>query len=773
MKRQLKNGLTFILAVITVLSLSLFGACDNGKNAVVVPTGEDKIVENADGTPQDYGAKYVLYSTLGKLKGYNTYEESTVGESKASKGIINYVQTISSRNVKNGDELYFESDSRSSLVTSTHSAFEKGDKVAFISGDSEIYCVSVDDYKAVYGVTPAKMLCGFLIKDDTVVRADGNDAVLSTDEFFVYNYEIDKTKGTELISLQMREFGKLNGLPEYLENIKLTLTVRNDFTPVRLEISEKYKISVALVGELECEQNTVSVFSKFNEQVEIPYSDDYNEALGSTPTKIDPATGKQTDENLETIVSALLAQDVKNGVVLNGEVEYNGFRVPLAVSLKADVDSILNGDKPFAEAISVTLSALPSTRAVNLIYDNHKVYINVADLKYVISTNLGSGESSVPDLSGIDIMKLIKVSRLETDENVYKIELSDELKPIVQAILEEAGLAEKGEEFDFALEFYIVGGRVGTAALKFKTSSVSFSLDFAVSDKRYVLPADLNEYKVLDRRDFDVKLNFLGFETEGKVAVSYDFLKAGDPVNALEIDARLKILSQKVSIYELAKMFDEKVDDALKETDGADEIEFAINGGKAYVLIYKQNQNVYAKAFDLPELDLSGLFPSSDDDGEETDEPDEKISEIAAILKMFLGASIETDENYEKFVCEIKIRDEIVEGLGGMRDFILATIIENIPDENIKKLLQNPDFTDLLGFDRTLDKVSVRYETSMGDASQPGEFIIEIVVKDEEAEDPDAALESVIYLGVKAAETGSGSAISDASKEIIKKLAYI
>lgn len=775
MNRQFKNALIVVLSVVTVLSVSLFGACGNGSGTAVIPTGEDKVIESTDGKPVDYGAKYVLYSTLGKLKSYNTYEETTAGQSLASKGAINYVQTISSRNVKNGDELYFESDSRSSLVTSKHRAFEKGDKVAFIDGDGDMVCVSKDDYKAVYGVTPAKMLCGFLIKDDTLVRAERNEA-LSTDELSVYDYEIDKQKGAELIALQMREFGKLNGLPVYDENVKLTLTIKNDFTPVKLEIVEKYSISVALVGELGCEQTTASEFSKFNEQVEIPYSEDYNEALGSTPTKIDPATGKQTDENLETIVSALLASDVKNGVVLNGEVGYNGVRVPLSVALKADIDALLNGDKDASEAISATVSAFPSTRAVNLIYDSKKLYINLADLKYVISTDRGESDSISLDFGDLDIMQFIKVSRSEADENVYKIELSDELKPFVQMILVNYGIAEEGKDFDFSIEFYIVGGRIGTAAVYFETSVVSVSVEFAVSDKRYVLPDDLADYKVIDRRDFSAKLNLFGFETEGNVAISYDFLKASDPASALEIDARFRILSQKVSIYELAKMFDENADEALAATDGADEIEFAINGGKAFIIVYKQSQNVYAKAFDLPETDASAildkLLPGSPEEGEDDDESG---IEIAPIIKTFLSASIETDENYEKFVYEVKLRDEMVADLGGIWGFVPDLILANVEDETVQRLFSNPEFTSLLGFDRTLDKLSVRYETSMDDeANEAGEFIIEIAVAAEpEEEGGEAVVESVVYLGVKAAPLGEGSAISAASKEIIKKLAYI
>ena len=50
MNRQFKNVMTIILSVITVLSISLFGACGNGNGTAVVPADEDKIIENADGT---------------------------------------------------------------------------------------------------------------------------------------------------------------------------------------------------------------------------------------------------------------------------------------------------------------------------------------------------------------------------------------------------------------------------------------------------------------------------------------------------------------------------------------------------------------------------------------------------------------------------------------------------------------------------------------------------------------------------------------------------
>lgn len=615
--RRLNLRSAWRLALSALLIASLFGAaaCSSGGGATV-DAGADKIVTAGGGDPQNYGAEFVLYSTLGKLSSLNTFEEVCVGKTHAKKGVINYVQNISSRNVKNGDEFYFESDSTSALVTSMHRAFEKNGKVAFIDGNrGDIICSDSENYKNVYGVLPSKLLCGLVLNESTVVSGK-LDKQASRAGASVYVYEVDKVSGTPLCALQSREFGGLTALPEYTENPILTLTVGSDFLPLSLKITQKYDISVAVLGKMFCEQELNCEFSKFNEAVEIPYAEEYNEALGSVPTVINPITGKPADENLQAVTNAALASDINGGVLFSGEAVYNEVKIPLKIHIKADLNAFLNGTAT-ANSFEAALSVLPSTGALEAFYKDGKIYVNVAGTKYYFPSSLlngsaggaagsagsaagsegGAAGSSAGGASGsssalgdaLDLLSYFKIEKSAQDDRVYTLTLTSEASSLITAALRQGGVLGEGEDFSAVIELYVAGGRIGTASARLVLGKNVAALELAVSDKRLVLPSDLGEYAAFGRRDYAVSASAFGFDLSGTAAVSFDPLAKN---GCVEFYSRLKIVNQKVSVYEFLNLLGVNAGDKLCADDDIDGLEFVIENGKAYALLYSGSRFV-------------------------------------------------------------------------------------------------------------------------------------------------------------------------------------
>lgn len=605
MKKRFNEKKIFIfwrLVLSVLLVASLFGAAAcSSEGGFTVEAGADKIVTAGGGDPQNYGAEYVLYSTLGKLSSLNTFEEVCVGETRAKKGVINYVQKISSRSLKNVNEFYFESDSTSALVTSMHRAFEKNGKVAFIDGNrGDIICSDSENYKNVYGVLPSKLLCGLVLNESTVLSGK-LDKQASDEGASVYVYEVDKVSGTPLCALQSREFGGLTALPEYTENPILTLTVSNDFVPLSLKITQKYNISVAILGKTFCEQELNYEFSKFNEAVEIPYVEEYNAALGSEPTLINPITGKPADENLQTVANAALASDINGGVLFSGEAVYNEVKIPVKIHIKADLNAFLNGTAT-ANSLEAALSVLPSTGALEAFYKGGKIYVNVAGAKYYFPSSLLNGSaggsaaggtggafgSSASGSSGalgnaLDLLSYFKIEKSAQDDRVYTLTLTREASSLITAALRQGGVLGEGEDFSAVIELYVAGGRIGTASAQLVLGKKVAALELAVSDKRLVLPSDLGEYAAFGRRDYAVSASAFGFDLSGTAALSFDPLAKN---GCVEFYSRLTIVNQKVSVYEFLNLIGANAGDKLCSDDDIDGLELVVENGKVYALLY-------------------------------------------------------------------------------------------------------------------------------------------------------------------------------------------
>ncbi len=472
-----KKFLTVCLLSITASTLSGCG----GASIPDVSDGKDTIVDQLKGKPDENDAKNVVFATLGKLNTYQTYTKTSENHVTASKGFINYNQDSNATMIRNGDEYYVDSVSKSAFVDMQHIALTKNNKVAYHNKDGEIKNANYDDYHSVYGVTPDKLLSGQIFNQETILLASLTE---TSDNKYTYKLVLDKTKANDLIAHQTQMFGGLNGLPTYLDNTEFDLVIDDTYTPISYTYKAKYTISINVLGDLTCEETCSATFDKFNETVEIPDSDSLNEAINETPTKIDVITPETKDENLTAIVNALLNFDFNNGVSLNGVAGINDYKLPLKISTKVDVDSLLK------DGLDKALSDIDFSLEINLPLGVTKVSYH--DNAFYVDAFGNQTKFSVRDEIDTDFDFATEgLFSFSKDGNAYIISLSPLVKSVLFDYLVSINLFDENDSENFVsqIEFYIVDGTLGSIKGEFGVkNSKSAKFDFTIGNEAYVSP---------------------------------------------------------------------------------------------------------------------------------------------------------------------------------------------------------------------------------------------------------------------------------------------
>lgn len=311
------------------------------------------------------------------MNAYQTYTKKSQNTVSASKGFINYTQNTDATMIKNGDEYYVDSSSKSAFVDMQHIALVKNNKVAYHDKNSEIKSATYDDYYKVYGVTPDKLLSGQVFNQETILLATLTE---SSDNKYTYKLVLDKEKANDLLAHQTQVFGGLNGLPTYLDHTEFDLTIDDTYTPISYTYKAKYNISVNVLGDLTCTESCSATFEKFNETVEIPNSSELNKAINETPTKIDVDDNSKDYGDLSDLISAALMSDFVNGVSISGNLKIKDFSLPIKLKMKADVENLIDsGD--YVNSIDVELIVNTFKGEVSFLFHQNKLYVNLLGKK--------------------------------------------------------------------------------------------------------------------------------------------------------------------------------------------------------------------------------------------------------------------------------------------------------------------------------------------------------------------------------------------------------
>ena len=201
---------------------------------------------------------------------YNSYQAVTAGETVSSFLIFNVTQKIEVTVIKDKDYSYMMNKSTSDMYKSSHeSYYHNKETLAEDDGATDFVLRSLSDYLNEYGTCPFdNALEGYTLNDESIVKVEK----LESDTDYKFKVTFDKDKSTNNVKIQMKKFGKLDDYPKFEKDTEMTITLKNDFTPISLVLHSEYKAKKAV--DVPCVQDYTVTYSKFNETVEIPKLDE-------------------------------------------------------------------------------------------------------------------------------------------------------------------------------------------------------------------------------------------------------------------------------------------------------------------------------------------------------------------------------------------------------------------------------------------------------------------------------------------------------------------
>lgn len=275
-----KTALALVILLV-VLSCCVMFSCETAPDNTILPDvppdtipDEDNPTDNIDVNPDECAPKEALYATLSTMNKSIGFRSECTGKTTAKKG-ISYDQDFIGCTVKNGNSFYNESYSTSLFVKVRHESFSQGDKICYRKNRGDIEVNSREDYVEIYGITPDKLLCGYLLNDQTIVSAE---FVGEENGLYTFRYALSKDLAHALLVKQMKQFGGLNSYPVFTQDTVITLTITKNYVPVSLTTLSNYNINVAILGEMNCNESMTVNFVEFNVNSVIPDIDDFTAA---------------------------------------------------------------------------------------------------------------------------------------------------------------------------------------------------------------------------------------------------------------------------------------------------------------------------------------------------------------------------------------------------------------------------------------------------------------------------------------------------------------
>lgn len=189
-------------------------------------------------------------------------------------------QTIRNAQIKNGDQYFEETISRSSMVAIANRVTQTGigngvtlNKGKANNSESGTYkdeatTFTSEQYKEDWGKTLDEMFI-YIISNESVI-AD-NCAITRTDDLIQVYLELDVDISTYYYKYQMKSISNLSALPTF-DSLKHTYTFSTDMTLLHSKVDEKYK--AAMAGVSASIHNVIDYYYHANEFLEIPSLDE-------------------------------------------------------------------------------------------------------------------------------------------------------------------------------------------------------------------------------------------------------------------------------------------------------------------------------------------------------------------------------------------------------------------------------------------------------------------------------------------------------------------
>ncbi|QOS39101.1 hypothetical protein DYE49_00980 [Treponema rectale] len=418
------------LLLLVPLSLSLIG-CDD-KEEVIVTKDESTIIKDAKSTDpylknKDYNS--LAYAFIYNLKsGLKSYESNTTGSVKAKVMFFDYNIEFDSCIYKSGNKFYSKDYSTSIFMTIQNEFYMVDKEKILVSRDMKEYNVyTMDDYHQISYSFDQYTIMGYVFNNESIRKAE---LVSDKEDNISIKYTLDNELATNLVKIDLKENGGLSSYPTF-DKIELTLSMKNDFTPLSYSINAVYDASKPFIGSSKVTQVGECKFSKVNEEITIPNETFLAQKLGADPSKL--VLQDEEREIKDELLDSVKRLDLAKGVNLTGDVTIDLQGVPMVLNI--------DGDLSFDTA-RLTEDELYSTLNFYCnLQGNEMLNSLISLIKSVAKDSLGDYASLLDEFKSLNIVYdgkgniyLIPNNQNDVTNTVLKIKLTDILDGILQKI---------------------------------------------------------------------------------------------------------------------------------------------------------------------------------------------------------------------------------------------------------------------------------------------------------------------------------------------------
>ena len=404
-----------VLVAIVVMVLFSGKAPEESLDELPLPSSSSAVLERPSaGSPADFSAQENLFIAVGVLQNMKFYSSETTGSVLAKVGFIEYTQTVHDTKTKKDQTVFTEAISLSSLKKVAEQKYFEKDAVLLrkadrFDGDTPVWSetitpISYDTYAAHYGSVPVS-LSNYILSQDTILSAQ----IVQVGEEYEITAELRAAEAAVNYMRQVKTLSGSSTIPEF-HRVKLVLTIRKDWMPVRLVIEENYDISVPVIGKANCDAHLVEVFSYDPEQ-NLPDSGAFDDYIGGG---INPDDIQDLPDPTEPDISEQIAAIFEKQNSFRAEIKLNGKKLVFYVGIDSAQGKIRFQNKElFAEY---------DGEYIAVAYNGEKLRArakNIIEAFDLISEKLGVKL----DTDGISLEKLAESLKMEETAGGMRVSL--------------------------------------------------------------------------------------------------------------------------------------------------------------------------------------------------------------------------------------------------------------------------------------------------------------------------------------------------------------
>ncbi len=358
----------------------------------------DIMAKPESGTPADYTPQENAAIALGVIRDIGKYKTEMSGDIDANIGFMNYVQNMKDTKIINGDEMYQESISLSSMANVAQQKYIQDQNKIYlvrsadqISGQTvtwsnEITPISEETYTNTYGLLP-NGISPYVVSKKTILSAQ---TVEQSDNRFVYTYQLDPETAPAYYRRQVKTLSGSQKNPLF-HSVTLTIEMDQDWKPLKVIMQENYDISIPVMGSANCTTEFTEIYQDYGQEQQIPDKELYEAYIRD---KYDPNNLSTLDGSgkmdMKSYLGKVFGADEQGIFHLEADLSVNSsfYKMYVQGDLQTDTYQIQLGD-------------------IYACLKDDKLYFDYANLKYHLTVDgLMDALQDVAYVAGFEIPEL-------------------------------------------------------------------------------------------------------------------------------------------------------------------------------------------------------------------------------------------------------------------------------------------------------------------------------------------------------------------------------